>query len=281
MQWSGAICHDQSNKKLWARSHTNFFAEKILPSVSQLLTAIVNSSITLGTFPKPFKGALVWPLIKKANLDLVNKNYSQVSNLAFVGKLIECVVADQITSHITQHSLMEANQSAYHSYHSTETTLLEVKADILRAMDNQEVVCLVLLDLSAPFDTVNHDTLITRLRDRFGIGGTALEWFRSYLSGRSQCVAIGDLIVDGALSDTKSLSHGVPQGSVLGPIAFTLYTTPLGDICRAHDIFSSYMLMTNKSISPLSQLIRVHNHNAWPSYRSVQKIYKHGWALTF
>ena len=131
---------------------------------------------------------------------------------------------------------MEASQSAYHSHHSTETTLLKVKADILRAMDNQEVVCLVLLDLSAAFNTVNHEILIARLRDRFGIGGTALKWFRSYLSGRSQHVAIGDLVMDRALSDSKSLSQGVPQGSVLGPIAFTLYTTPLGDICRAHDI---------------------------------------------
>ena len=94
---------------------------------------------------------------------------------------------------------MEANQSAYCSHHSTETTLFKVKVDILRAMDNQEVVCLVLLDLLAAFDTVNHDILIARLLDRFGVGGTALEWFRSYLSGRSQCVAIGDLVMDGSL----------------------------------------------------------------------------------
>ena len=82
--------------------------KKILPSVSQLLTAIVNNFTTLGTFPK-FKWALVQPLLKKANLDLVYKNYRPVSNLSFVGKLIECVVADQVTLHITQHSLMEAN----------------------------------------------------------------------------------------------------------------------------------------------------------------------------
>ena len=166
----------------------------------------------------------------------MNRNYRPVSNLSFVGKLIEHVVTDHVTSHITQHSLMEANQSAYCFHHSTETTLLKLKADIFRPMDNQEVVCLVLLDLSAAFDTLNHDILIARLQDRFGIGGTALEWFKLYLSGRSQRVAFGYLVMDGALSDPKSLSQGVPQGSVLGPIAFTLYTTPLGDICRAHDI---------------------------------------------
>ena len=161
---------------------------------------------------------------------MVNKNYRPVSNLAFVGKLIKCVVADQATSHITQNNLMEAKKSAYHSYHNIKTALLKVKAD------NQEVVYFVLLDLSAASDTVNHDTLIAGLQDRFGIGGTALEWFKSYLSGRSQHVAISNLDMDGALLDTKSLSQGVPQGSVLGLIAFVLYTIPLGDICRAHDI---------------------------------------------
>ena len=184
MQWSQTTHHGQSNKMLWARPIPTSLLKKILPSVSQLLTAIVNRSTTLGTFPMLFKGALVWSLLKKANLDLVNKNYRPVLNLAFVGKLIKHVVADQVTSHIAQHNLMEANQSACHSYYSMETTLLKVKADILRAMDIQEVICLVLLDLSAAFDTVNHDTLITRLQDRFGIGGTALEWFKSYLSGR-------------------------------------------------------------------------------------------------
>ena len=131
---------------------------------------------------------------------------------------------------------MESKQSAYHSHHSTETPLLKVKADILRAMDNQEVIWLVLLNLSAVFDTVSHDTLIARHQDRFGMGGIGLEWFRSYLSGWSQCVDISDLDMDGVLSDTKSLSQGVPQGSVLGPIVFTLYTTPLCDIYRAHSI---------------------------------------------
>ena len=156
---------------------------------------------------------------------------------------------------------MEANQSAYHSHQSTETTLLKVKADILRAMDNQEVVCLVFLDLSAAFDTVNDDTLIARLQDRFGIGGIAPEWFRSYLSGRSQHVAIDDLDMDGALSDTKSLCQGVPQGSVLGPM-FSHYILPLWVKSAEHTtFFSSYTPMTNKSISPLSQLIRVHNVN--------------------
>ena len=134
--------------------------KKILPTVSMLLTQIVNASLSSGLFPKSFKEALIRPLLKKLNLPLINKNYRPVSNLAFVGKLIERVVADQLNQHINQHSLMEENQSAYRSHHSTETTLIKVKADVLKAMDNQEVVCLVLLDLSTAFDTVDHSILL-------------------------------------------------------------------------------------------------------------------------
>ena len=98
-------------------------------------------------------------------------------------------------------------------------------------MDNQEVTCLVLLDLSAAFDTVDHKILLERLENYFGITGIALRWIESYLTNQSQRVVIGDMNMTGAKSDSISLKFGVPQGSVLGPILFTLYTSPLGQIC--------------------------------------------------
>ena len=85
---------------------------------------------------------------------------------------------------------MEKNQSAYQDYHSTETTLIKMMSDILKAMDNQEVTCLILLDLSAPFDMVDHGILLNRLNNSFGIQGTALKWIKSHLTGRTQRVAI-------------------------------------------------------------------------------------------
>ena len=90
---------------------------------------------------------------------------------------------------------------------------------------------LVLLDLSAAFDTVNHDILLHRLREQFGIHGTALSWFKSYLTDRKQCVAIGD-----SVSTHNTLDCGVPQGSVFGPLEFTLYTAPVEDIVRSHGV---------------------------------------------
>ena len=184
-----------------------------------------------GVFPQDLKEALVKPLLKKANLELIDKNYRLVSNLEFMGKTIEQAVTSQLTQHISGNSLLEPMQSAYRSGHSTETAPLRVKTDLLQAIDRQEVVCLILLDLSSAFSTVNHCLLLQRLEVSFGIKETALEWIRLYLTGRTQRVSVGK-----ATSSPIVLSFGVPQGSVLGPILFTLYTSPLGSICSKYGI---------------------------------------------
>ena len=113
--------------------------------------------------------------------------------------------------------------------HSTETALLSIKNDVHLALARGEATAVVLLDQSAAFDTIDHGTLLDCLSSWFGVGGVVLEWFKSYLSDRSQCVKIGSI-----LSDTKKLLFGVPQGSVLGPILFSLYTTPLSKVIRNH-----------------------------------------------
>ena len=129
---------------------------------------------------------------------------------------------------------MEAHQSAYHSSHSTETALLKVKTDIIQALDNQEVACLILLDLSAAFDTIDHDILLNRLKSRFAVTGVVLQWLESYLKDKPQVVEIGVPLSGGSRSHFAKLTSGIPQGSVLGPILFTIYTVPIGDICRKH-----------------------------------------------
>ena len=205
--------------------------KNILLSVFPVLTALVNGSMQTRVFPEDLKQALVKPLLKRANLDLVDKNYCPVSNLGLVRKIIERAVTDQLTHHIAKYNVMEPMQSAYRMGHSTEMALLKVKTDILRALDNQEVICLLLLDLSVAFDMVDHQILINRLTTMFGISGCALTLIRSYLTGRSQRVKVGEL-----RSDPVTLHFGVPQGPVLGPILFTLYACPLGHIFKAHGL---------------------------------------------
>ena len=205
--------------------------KSILPSVLPVLTALVNGSMQTGVFPEDLKQALVKPLLKKANLDLVDKNYHPISNFEFVGKIIERAVTDQLTHHITKYNLMDPMQSAYRMGHSTKMTLLRVKTNILRAVDSQEVTCLVLLDLLAAFDMVDHQILIDRLTSMFGISGCALTLIRSYLAGRSQRVKVSE-----SRSDPVTLHFGVPQGSVLGSILFMLYTCPLSQIFKAHGL---------------------------------------------
>ena len=194
-----------------------------------VLTRLINMSLKSGQFPVAWKEALVLPLLKKPGLDILFKNFCPVSNLPFVSKLTESAVYNQTHSHICRNNLYPANQSSYRKNYSTETALLRVKNDILLNMNKQHVTLLVLLDLSAAFDTVDHNVLLTRLHSKFGISGTALEWFSSYLSGRSQRV-----MVQGNLSQSLILDFGVPQGSCLGPLLFTIYASKLFDVIKGH-----------------------------------------------
>ena len=133
-------------------------------------------------------------------------------------------------------STNKTEKAAYREHHSTETALLRVRTDLLAAMDKQEVTCLVLLDLLAAFDTISHNLLLNCLKYCFGIMDMALQWVGSYLSGRTQQVMVND-----ETSEPAKLHQGVPQESVLGPILFTLYMSPIGDICQKHNIsFQSY-----------------------------------------
>ena len=200
----------------------------LLPAI----TRIVNLSLTTGIVPPKMKEASLSPFLKQPSLSHEEfLKYRPISNLAFISKCTEKVVASRLNEHVNEHNLSEVFQSAYKKGHSTESALVRVHNDILRANDNGGCVILLLLDLSAAFDTVDHAILLSRLRDRFGVSGTALAWFQSYLSVRSQFVSI-----DGKRSSRRGLSCGVPHGSVLGPFLYLLYTSPLGDICRKHGL---------------------------------------------
>ena len=193
-----------------------------------IMTRIVNLSLSSGIMPTSLKKALVKPLLKKLNSLLeILKNFRPVSNLAYLSKLIEGVVTAHIISHMDFNHLHEALQSSYKKFHSCETALIKVHNDILQAIDGRKCVLLILLDLSAAFDTVDHQKLLKLLSERLGLQGIVLKWFENYLSDRVQSV-----LIEGVASDVWNILFGVPKG----PILFIIYTLPLGDILRRHNI---------------------------------------------
>ena len=191
---------------------------------------IVNLSLSTGNVPVDYKNAVLIPLLKKISLEQeIFNNFRLISNLVYISKLIEKVIASRLHSHMTNNNLYEELQSSYRKFYSTETALTCVHNDILRAIDDNKSVLPIMLDLSTAFGIVDHDVLLERLKSGLGICGTALSWFKSYLSGRSQCV-----LINGTQSKPTALVCGVPQGSVLGPILFPMYRLPLGDIIKRH-----------------------------------------------
>lgn len=198
--------------------------DELLPVIRKL----VNLSLESGVFAEDWKNALVHPLLTKAGLKPINKNFRPVSNLQVTSKITEKSVAIQLQDHMTTINLFPVFQSAYRQNHSTETALFKVKNDLLLNMDKGHVTLLVILDLSAAFDTVDHGILLHWLQFKLGLRDKALLWFKSYLAGRKQQVS-----VNGTLSDKFNLTC-VPQGSCLGPLLFTIYASSLFDIMKSH-----------------------------------------------
>ena len=181
------------------------------------ITDIINTSLETSVVPKDFKEAILVPTIKKTSLDPNHmRNFRPVSNLPYISKLLEKVVAFQLHDHLASNSLLGPMQSAYRRLHSTETALVRVHHDLLHSIDQKKVVILVLLDLKAAFDTISHDTLLTRLDQATGVRGKCLAWFRSYLADRIQSVNI-----NGFSSKPTRLLHGVPPR--VGPWTDSFY----------------------------------------------------------
>ena len=199
-----------------------FLIEDNLELLLPHFCTLVNLSLSTSNFDG-LKEAHVVPILKSLQSDHeLFKNFRPVSLLSFISKLTERVVHTRVNSYLSENDLHVPSHFGYKRHHSCETFLLKLIDDILVTIDNKLGVVVLIIDLSAAFDTVDHTVLLNILQSKFHITGSALSWFKSFLSGRTQRVKIGD-----SLSSSLTILFGVPQGSILGPLLFNLYCSSL------------------------------------------------------
>lgn len=186
------------------------------------LTIIFNLSILECAFPASWKIAEVVPIYKGKGSKTDPASYRPVSLLCIAGKVLEKAIQLQLKCHFYTHGIIPAHQHGFRPNHSTTTCTASIANAIAENTENGKISALIALDFSKAFDTINHGTLLTTLKDKAMLSNSAVEWLQSYLTNRTQAVRIGDV-----LSKANVISAGVPQGSVLGPILFTTYTADM------------------------------------------------------
>jgi hypothetical protein len=209
--------------------------------IAPVIARMCNASFEQCSLPVKQKMAVTRPLLKKSSLDPNDLNsYRPISNLSFVSKMVERMVDSRLIVYTDRFDLIPVHQSAYRRYHSTETALVRLYNDMVQVIDRGHVGALVLLDISAAFDTVDHRIMNDVLRQRFDVCEDALAWFNSYFDDRTQVVSVGS-----ARSQASSLSIGVPQGSVLGPRTYVVYAEDVQEIFElrqvSHHLFADDM----------------------------------------
>ena len=206
-------------------------------------TNIINKCLIDG-MPDEMKAAIITPILKKSSIHSETlKSYRPISNISFLSKLLDRVVADRLFEHMRDNFLYMPLQSAYRQNCSTETALLHTHDSVIRSIDERKGVILLLIDLSAAFDTNDHAILLNLLSNNIGVKDRCLSWFAAYLEHRQYTVLIA-----GEQSNPHKLTCGVPQGSVLGPLLFTIYMTPLASILKLHGMtFHLYNFSKNSA----------------------------------
>ena len=213
------ICSLKSSNMSSGHDHIPTFLIKALREIISLpLSQIINISMEEGSFPDSLKIAKVVPIYKAGDASSFS-NYRPVSVLPAFSKIFEKVMYNRLLTHLTDNNILSPSQFGFRAGHSTSHAILYLVDQITRAIDRREMTIGVFLDLSKAFDTVNHTILLHKLQ-HYGISGTALRWFDSYLLNRKQYVKYNH-----ANSEFETISCGVPQGSILGPLLFYYTST--------------------------------------------------------
>jgi hypothetical protein len=226
----------------------------ICDSISNPIATIANLSFSTGTHPERLKIAKVIPVFKSGS-KMLTSNYRPISLLSNLNKIFEKLMFNRVLPFLEQENIIFKNQFGFRPKHSTNHALISITERIKEALDSDKYACGVFVDFQKAFDTVNHSILLKKL-DRYGIRGPALQWFKSYITNRLQYVSIL-----GFDSEKKSIVHGVPQGSVLGPLLFLIYINDLHKAIKYSEAYlfadDTNLLHINTNLNKLQKEINI------------------------
>ena len=226
------IIHNLKNKKSYGHDYlSNILLKRAQATLVKPLTFLINQTLTTGIFPRELKLSRVKPLFKKGD-PMLFSNYRPISLLSSISKIYEYVIFHQLLNYMDTNKLFYNDQYGFRPRHSTELAAVRFVTDLIKDMDNYKIPTTVLIDLSKAFDTLNHDILLSKL-GYYGVSGVELRLLSNYLFDRVQYVEYL-----GAISQSRSIGVGVPQGSILGPLLFLIY---INDLPNSSDMFNILM----------------------------------------